>query len=56
MDKMLEEAEAREQIYVVGTEHKQIRNVIGDDVAYVIQENPKGAGHAVMKASSFRGT
>lgn len=43
----------KEQIYVVGEYQAQIRNVIGDDVAYVLQEKTLGTGHAVFQASSF---
>lgn len=43
----------KEQIYVVGNHQAQIRNVVGDGVAYVLQENPLGTGHAVSQASSF---
>lgn len=42
-----------EQIYVVGDCQAQIRQVIGDDVAYVLQEQALGTGHAVFQASSF---
>lgn len=41
------------QLYVVGNHQPQIRGVIGDSVAYVLQENPQGTGHAVCQASSF---
>lgn len=49
----LHEAGADEQLYVVGKHYGQIRSVMGEEVAYVMQENPQGTAHAVCQASSF---
>ncbi len=47
------EAGAHEQVYIVGHLQEQVRQVLGEDVAFVLQEKPLGTGHAVMQASPF---
>ncbi len=47
------EAGAREQVYIVGHLQEQVRQVLGEDVAFVLQEKQLGTGHAVMQASPF---
>lgn len=42
-----------EQVYIVGDRQEQIRQVLGENVAYVIQEQRLGTGHAVMQAAPF---
>jgi len=47
------EAGANEQVYIVGHLQEQVRQVLGEDVAFVLQEKQLGTGHAVMQASPF---
>jgi len=47
------EAGAHEQVYIVGHLQEQVRQVLGEDVAFVLQEKQLGTGHAVMQASPF---
>lgn len=47
------EAGAKEQVYIVGHLQEQVRQVLGEDVAFVLQEKQLGTGHAVMQASPF---
>lgn len=47
------QAGADEQVYIVGHLQEQVRHVLGEDVAFVLQEKPLGTGHAVMQASPF---
>ena len=47
------EAGCEEQVYIVGDKQEQIRDVLGEGVAYVFQEKRLGTGHAVMQAEPF---
>ena len=47
------EAGCSEQVYVVGDQQEEIRNILGEHVAYVFQEKRLGTGHAVMQAAPF---
>ena len=47
------EAGCSEQVYVVGEQQEQIRSILGENVIYVLQEEQRGTGHAVMQASGF---
>ena len=47
------EAGCNEQVYIVGEKQEEIRNVLGENVAYVFQEQRLGTGHAVMQAAPF---
>ena len=49
----LTQAGAREQVYIVGHRQEQVRSILGEDVAFVLQEQLLGTGHAVMQASHF---
>lgn len=49
----LRQAGADEQVYIVGHLQEQVRQVLGEDVAFVLQEKQLGTGHAVMQASPF---
>ena len=42
-----------EQVYIVGDKQEEIRNVLGESVAYIFQEKRLGTGHAVMQAAPF---
>ena len=42
-----------EQVYIVGDKQEEIRDVLGEGVAYVFQEQRLGTGHAVMQAAPF---
>jgi bifunctional UDP-N-acetylglucosamine pyrophosphorylase/glucosamine-1-phosphate N-acetyltransferase len=44
---------ALEQVYVVGHMQDQVRAALGEDVAFVIQEQQLGTGHAVMQPRLF---
>ena len=44
---------AKEQVYIVGHRQKEVREVLGEDVAFVLQEQQLGTGHAVMQAAPF---
>ncbi|MCQ2528366.1 MAG: bifunctional UDP-N-acetylglucosamine diphosphorylase/glucosamine-1-phosphate N-acetyltransferase GlmU [Saccharofermentans sp.] len=47
------EAGCNEQVYIVGDKQEEIRNILGESVAYVFQEQRLGTGHAVMQAAPF---
>ena len=47
------EAGCSEQVYIVGDKQEEIRDVLGEGVAYVFQEQRLGTGHAVMQAAPF---
>jgi bifunctional UDP-N-acetylglucosamine pyrophosphorylase/glucosamine-1-phosphate N-acetyltransferase len=49
----LVEAGADEQVYIVGHRQEEVRAVLGEDVAFVLQEKQLGTGHAVLQASHF---
>lgn len=49
----LENAGAKEQLYVVGYQQEQVRHSLGEDKIYVLQENQLGTAHAVLMGSSF---
>lgn len=49
----LRAAGAADQVYIVGHKQEEIREVLGEEVAYVLQEKRLGTGHAVMQASQF---
>ncbi len=49
----LTEAGAKEQLYIVGFRQEEVRAVLGEDVAFVLQEKQLGTGHAVMQAAPF---
>ncbi len=49
----LENAGAKDQLYVVGYQQEQVRHALGEDKIYVLQENQLGTGHAVLMGSSF---
>ena len=49
----LDEAGAQEQVYIVGHLQEQVRQVLGEEVAFLLQEQQLGTGHAVMQASPF---
>lgn len=49
----LTRAGAREQVYIVGHRQEQVRSTLGEDVAFVLQDQLLGTGHAVMQASHF---
>jgi len=47
------EAGCNEQVYIVGDMQEEIRDILGESVAYVFQEKRLGTGHAVMQAAPF---
>jgi len=47
------DAGCTEQVYIVGDQQNEIRRILGENVAYVLQEERKGTGHAVMQATPF---
>ena len=47
------EAGCQDQVYIVGEAQAEIRGVLGENVAYVLQEEQRGTGHAVMQAAPF---
>ena len=47
------EAGATEQVYIVGHRQEEVRAALGEEVAFVLQEQQLGTGHAVMQASHF---
>ena len=49
----LREAGAQEQVYIVGYKQEEVRAALGEDVAFVLQEQQLGTGHAVMQAAPF---
>ena len=52
----LQEAGCQDQVYIVGEAQAEIRSVLGENVAYVLQEEQRGTGHAVMEcAPAFEG-
>ncbi len=44
---------AQDQVYIVGYLQDQVRAALGEDVAFVIQEQQLGTGHAAMQAAPF---
>ena len=44
---------AREQLYIVGHRQEEVRAVLGERFAFVLQERALGTGHAVMQAAPF---
>jgi bifunctional UDP-N-acetylglucosamine pyrophosphorylase/glucosamine-1-phosphate N-acetyltransferase len=49
----LNDAGIPDQVFVVGHQQDQVRTVLGDSCAYVVQERQLGTGHAVMQAGTF---
>ncbi len=49
----LAEAGADDQVYIVGHRQEEVREILGEDVAFVLQEQQLGTGHAVQQASYF---
>lgn len=49
----LRDAGAEEQVYIVGFKQEEVRAVLGENVAFVLQEQQLGTGHAVMQAAPF---
>jgi bifunctional UDP-N-acetylglucosamine pyrophosphorylase/glucosamine-1-phosphate N-acetyltransferase len=49
----LDEAGAKDQVYIVGHRQEEVRAVLGESVAFVLQEQQLGTGHAVLQASHF---
>ena len=47
------EAGAADQVYIVGHRQEEVRAALGEEVAFVLQEQQLGTGHAVMQASHF---
>ena len=47
------EAGCEEQVYIVGDQQEEIRDILGEKVAYAFQEQRLGTGHAVMQAAPF---
>lgn len=47
------DAGCKDQVYIVGEAQGEIRSVLGENVAYVLQEEQRGTGHAVMQAAPF---
>jgi bifunctional UDP-N-acetylglucosamine pyrophosphorylase/glucosamine-1-phosphate N-acetyltransferase len=44
---------ADEQVYIVGHRQEEVRAILGESVAFVLQEKQQGTGHAVQQASQF---
>lgn len=51
--KALDGAGALDQVYIVGHRQEEVRAVLGESVAFVLQEHQLGTGHAVLQASHF---
>lgn len=49
----LGQAGADDQVYIVGHKQEEVRSILGEDVAFVMQEQQLGTGHAVLQASHF---
>jgi bifunctional UDP-N-acetylglucosamine pyrophosphorylase/glucosamine-1-phosphate N-acetyltransferase len=49
----LDTAGAHDQVYIVGHRQEEVRGVLGESVAFVLQEQQLGTGHAVLQASHF---
>ena len=49
----LAEACVPDQVYVVGHRQEQVRAVLGESAAFVLQERQLGTGHAVMQADNY---
>ncbi|HOO48722.1 MAG TPA: bifunctional UDP-N-acetylglucosamine diphosphorylase/glucosamine-1-phosphate N-acetyltransferase GlmU [Saccharofermentans sp.] len=47
------EAGCIDQVFIVGDKQEEIRNVLGESVAYIFQEQRLGTGHAVMQAAPY---
>jgi len=50
---VLGEIGAKEQLYIVGYKQEEVRAVLGENVAFVLQEQQLGTGHAVMQVAPF---
>ena len=48
------EAGCIDQVFIVGDKQEEIRNVLGESVAYIFQEQRLGTGHAVMQAAPYK--
>jgi bifunctional UDP-N-acetylglucosamine pyrophosphorylase / glucosamine-1-phosphate N-acetyltransferase len=49
----LNQAGVTEQVYIVGHRQEDVRAVLGDSVAYAVQAERLGTGHAVLQAGDF---
>ncbi|MDD2213201.1 MAG: NTP transferase domain-containing protein [Oscillospiraceae bacterium] len=49
----LAEAGIRDQLYIIGQAPGSFRHILGEDIAYVLQEDPEHLGAAILQASSF---
>jgi bifunctional UDP-N-acetylglucosamine pyrophosphorylase/glucosamine-1-phosphate N-acetyltransferase len=49
----LDDADVRDQVYVVSFRQEQVRELLGEDVVFVLQEQPLGTAHAVRTAEPF---
>ena len=49
----LTKAGAEDQAYIVGHRQEEVRSILGEDVAFILQEHQLGTGHAVLQASHF---
>lgn len=49
----LEEAGAKDQLYVVGYQQERVRHTLGEDKIYILQEAQRGTAHAVLMGSNF---
>ena len=47
------DAGCMEQVFIVGEQQDEIRQVLGENVAYVLQEQQRGTGDAVAQAAPF---
>ena len=50
---VLHEIGAEEQLYIVGHRQEEVRSVLGENVAFVLQDAPLGTGHAVLQSAPF---
>ncbi len=51
--KTLAQLGVRDVACVVGEHQEQVRKALGEDMAYVLQEERRGTGHAVLQVTSF---
>lgn len=49
----LDQSGATDQVYIVGHRQEEVRAILGEEVAFVLQEQQLGTGHAVQQASHF---
>ncbi len=49
----LDQSGATDQVYIVGHRQEEVRAILGEEVAFVLQEQQLGTGHAVLQASHF---